>query len=485
VRAHLTYEPLADLYGLTPAERRKRNPNYPSMVVWWNRVQWARQYLKDDGFLRSASRGIWQVTDAGREELRRYGLLQRPFPAPLHAYAEPVAEQMPTEPEPVVLSEDDYELWQRIVEFAETRADDDGVFPMTYQEVSDLADGRGYGATLIAPLERAGLIEKVGKRYLQEEEDPLQTSGGRVSSLWKLNRSCEVLSTQEAGVPSESVSSKRPQTGPDVFERSAPDLPSCKEIAMPLLHFMANHGGTTRPKDAIDALGDFFGLSPRVREARYDSVPNLRRWDSRVHTAMQVLKNNGHVASAGRGLWKVTREGERELRQRGLLSQSFPALTPGAYAESGLGGRTAPPRDLVSQVASEVLANGVCSFPEDFLPERPGSVEFREIEVPPVKLRLAPHSKMKIVAPGLPFRYECKNPVEAAYILFAHRPGERCVRLPCGNLLLYRMVSDYRQYIRVLRDRILNRLAELTLDGERAAELARHVFRRVGLPDEI
>ncbi len=488
VPARQTYEPLADLYDLSQTERRQRNPNYPSMVVWWNRVQWARQYLKDDGFLRSSSRGIWQVTDDGREELQRRGLLDRPFPAPLDDYVETAHEQSSPPPDRVVLPEDEYKLWESTVEFAEDRAEESGVFPMTYQEISELAGGSGYGATLIAPLEKAGLIEQVGKRFLDEEEDPLQTPGGRMSSLWRLNQSLEVVQAREGERPGGRTRGAEAQSAPEAPARPAVDLPKCSEIAPPLLHFTADRGGVIRTRDAIDSLADFFELPTDVRKARYDSNPNTRRWDSRVHTAMQTLKNNGLVVSAGWGLWKVTTEGERDLRRRGLLGRPFPDPRRQAYAPGSSGGDAGQPsseRETVHRVVSEILANGVLCFPDDFLPESTDSLTFRSIEVPPVMLRLAPHSSMKIVAPGLPFRYECRNPVEAAYILFSHEPGERSVQLPCGNLLQYRMVSDYRQYVRRLQAKILDRLAEITLDGHRAADLARHVYREVGLPEEI
>ena len=102
-------------------------------------------------------------------------------------------------PRHVRLSIEEYRLWESIRELAEQRKDEDGVFPMTFREVSELTEQEGYGATLIAPLEKAGIITKAGKRFLRGPKTPPDVPGGRVSSLWQINRSVDVILDEEGG----------------------------------------------------------------------------------------------------------------------------------------------------------------------------------------------------------------------------------------------------------------------------------------------
>ena len=39
-------------------------------IIWKNKTQWAREYLKRKGQLDGSIRGIWTITDAGKERLR-------------------------------------------------------------------------------------------------------------------------------------------------------------------------------------------------------------------------------------------------------------------------------------------------------------------------------------------------------------------------------------------------------------------------------
>ena len=39
-------------------------------IIWVNRLQWAREYLKRKGQLDASKRGIWKITQSGRERLR-------------------------------------------------------------------------------------------------------------------------------------------------------------------------------------------------------------------------------------------------------------------------------------------------------------------------------------------------------------------------------------------------------------------------------
>ena len=79
VRSGDVYDILADYFGLTEKERHQLQPSGVSRK-FDNRVAWARNYLCDSGFLDRATHGIWIITEKGRRELSRLGLIDKPFP---------------------------------------------------------------------------------------------------------------------------------------------------------------------------------------------------------------------------------------------------------------------------------------------------------------------------------------------------------------------------------------------------------------------
>src|SRR5438874_4484287 len=62
------YDLLADRFGLTPEERQERMEQ--GAIRWWNLVQWVRQKLVERGEIDGSQRGIWRVTDTGRQRLK-------------------------------------------------------------------------------------------------------------------------------------------------------------------------------------------------------------------------------------------------------------------------------------------------------------------------------------------------------------------------------------------------------------------------------
>jgi hypothetical protein len=55
-------------YGhLIPDEHRRHHDS--GEIIWENNVNWSRLHLKQYGFLDSSVRGIWRITDAGRQWL--------------------------------------------------------------------------------------------------------------------------------------------------------------------------------------------------------------------------------------------------------------------------------------------------------------------------------------------------------------------------------------------------------------------------------
>lgn len=54
---------------LTPEELEERLPNYPSTRKWTNLVQWVRQRLVDSGDIDGTERGVWKLSQAGRQRI--------------------------------------------------------------------------------------------------------------------------------------------------------------------------------------------------------------------------------------------------------------------------------------------------------------------------------------------------------------------------------------------------------------------------------
>jgi len=73
------YDKLANYFGLTEKERQEVQPSGGSRK-FDNRVAWARNSLCSQGFLDRTTHGVWKITEKGRRELSRLGLLDRPFP---------------------------------------------------------------------------------------------------------------------------------------------------------------------------------------------------------------------------------------------------------------------------------------------------------------------------------------------------------------------------------------------------------------------
>jgi len=63
---------------LTPSDQIAKHPR-SGLLIWTNRVQWARQHLIYKGEIDGSDRGIWRITDKGRERL---GVIPPPPPPP-------------------------------------------------------------------------------------------------------------------------------------------------------------------------------------------------------------------------------------------------------------------------------------------------------------------------------------------------------------------------------------------------------------------
>lgn len=68
------YPKIAEFFPqLTESDLNERLPSSPSTVKWWNLVQWARQRLVEAGDIDGSTRGLWKITDKGRQTLSILG----------------------------------------------------------------------------------------------------------------------------------------------------------------------------------------------------------------------------------------------------------------------------------------------------------------------------------------------------------------------------------------------------------------------------
>ena len=67
-------DPISDIFGLTPGERRERLPSQRTSTIQ-SRIYWARTYMQKAGLLEPTARGVFKITPRGMEALASGELL--------------------------------------------------------------------------------------------------------------------------------------------------------------------------------------------------------------------------------------------------------------------------------------------------------------------------------------------------------------------------------------------------------------------------
>lgn len=67
-------DPISDIFGLTPEERRERLPSQRTSTIQ-SRIYWARTYMQKAGLLEPTARGVFKITPRGMEALASGELL--------------------------------------------------------------------------------------------------------------------------------------------------------------------------------------------------------------------------------------------------------------------------------------------------------------------------------------------------------------------------------------------------------------------------
>ncbi|MCM8768082.1 MAG: winged helix-turn-helix domain-containing protein [Candidatus Omnitrophica bacterium] len=253
-------------------------------------------------------------------------------------------------------------------------------------------------------------------------------------------------------------------------------IPTHQEIEIPLLHLINSAGGEIKPKDAYVPLADYFKLTRQEREQLLPNTP-YRKFENRVHWARLRLVHKGFLDKSVHGIWKITEKGKKKLAEYGLLNKPFPnTFIQQKPSEIEL---TQEQSDLVSQAINELLADGIKKFPEDFLDCK--ETRFQEITVPGTILQLDRYYKDTIVSPKGYFRYKAKNPSEALYILYSNHLGQKTIKIPADNLIVFKTVKSYEKYIRNLQSKLFEKFLELTSDETKSEVLTNNALEKLDL----
>ena len=109
-------------------------------------------------------------------------------------------------------------------------------------------------------------------------------------------------------------------------------------------------------------------------------------------------------------------------------------------------------KKLVEQVLKELSGEGPKDFPKGFVQET-ALTNATELAVPGTILEPDRNSPTTVVSPRRHFRYNARNPSEAKFIVYAHRVGERKIRIPSDNKTLFQAVTNYETYCKALKNR--------------------------------
>lgn len=108
-------------------------------------------------------------------------------------------------------------------------------------------------------------------------------------------------------------------------------------------------------------------------------------------------------------------------------------------------------KGLIEQVLNEIAPDVIKKFPEDFLEGDIEGESMLEIELPGTPIQLDSNSKSIVISPRRYFRYEAKNPPEAKYIIYAHKIGQKKIKIPKDNRAIFKAVTSYEKYCQEIR----------------------------------
>jgi hypothetical protein len=137
-------------------------------------------------------------------------------------------------------------------------------------------------------------------------------------------------------------------------------------------------------------------------------------------------------------------------------------------------------KGLVEKVLSEVVSEGIKTFPEDFL-EAYVENEMFEIVLPGTPLHIDSNSQTTVISSRRHFHHEAKNPPEAKYIIYAHKIGQREIKIPKDNRAVFKAVTSYEKYCQEIKHQCFTLFIKHINDEDMAELLTKEVEKRLDL----
>lgn len=264
-------------------------------------------------------------------------------------------------------------------------------------------------------------------------------------------------------------------------------IPTIKEFEIPLLHLIQVLGGEACPSDTFSPLANYFKLSEEERNELTKSEL-MRRLVSQIVHAKHNLVIKGYLDSSKRGVWKITETGKKELLRKGLLDKPFPLKYRDSYKnvfyrlKIKFSSLTDKDKELIQMVIREVLPHKPKTFPIDFINNYNNLID---LVVPGTKLSISTYLKTLVTSPRGYFKYKARNPSEAKYIVYANKIGQKKIKIPKDNFLIFKAVKSYEKYITNIIKQSFELFLYFTSDEYKAERLTKIVKKELGLKEKI
>lgn len=284
-------------------------------------------------------------------------------------------------------------------------------------------------------------------------------------------------------------------------------IPPQREIAAPLLHLIYTKGGIIQPQETINLLAKYFNLSELEISTKYQkSGDNI--FENRIRWARYLLCEKDLLLRNRYGTWVISEKGKIVIKEVGLDNATFPSsdgyltlsevilekkkqtkqeetLFPvGNYKIEKYSVRedNNNEEELVLRLVLEELAkDDKKRFPDDFILQdyKKG---FYEVKLSGTQLQLATLSNKTITSKTGHFRYEAKSKAEAKYIIYGHKIGENCIKIPEDPLILCKVVLEYEKHCTNIKNKAFNLTLELVnYDDIKAKQLSDKIIEKLGL----
>jgi Transcriptional Coactivator p15 (PC4) len=133
------------------------------------------------------------------------------------------------------------------------------------------------------------------------------------------------------------------------------------------------------------------------------------------------------------------------------------------------------------EILSGVLPDGAKKFPADFMDPPETNTQSVELPVELVSVTQMPDGKWAVKS-TLGFCHPVRNPTEGNFIYYAHLRGDRTIRVPFEMIDIFRTVKKYENYLRELRQALMQAYERKSGHRPMAEHHTREVFRTMGLP---